>query len=233
LQPERLQVTIVPMTQLSTGSVDLVAPTATRRDLQLGRRLVHMANGVAIASAYALLFSHQQLVHVFGTIACVVYIADRVRIHYPEAVPPWLNRLFFRAEEEVKESAMIPYAIAILLTILTFPKPVALIAIYTLAIADPLAAIVGITWGGRELVPDRSIEGMLAFFTATLAVSLAVLGVATSAPYAAISGAAVLIALSVSAFELFPLRIDDNLTIPLFVGFTGWIACVVFGVGLA
>jgi diacylglycerol kinase (CTP) len=233
LQPERLQVTIVPMTQPSTGSVDLVAPTATRRDLQLGRRLVHMANGVAIASAYALLFSHQQLVHVFGTIACVVYIADRVRIHYPEAVPPGLNRLFFRAEEEVKESAMIPYAIAILLTILTFPKPVALIAIYTLAIADPLAAIVGITWGGRELVPDRSIEGMLAFFTATVAVSLAVLGVATSAPYAAISGAAVLIALSVSAFELFPLRIDDNLTIPLFVGFTGWIACAVFGVGLA
>jgi diacylglycerol kinase (CTP) len=233
LQPERLQVTIVPMTQPSTGSVDLVAPTATRRDLQLGRRLVHMANGVAIASAYALLFSHQQLVHVFGTIACVVYIADRVRIHYPEAVPPGLNRLFFRAEEEVKESAMIPYAIAILLTILTFPKPVALIAIYTLAIADPLAAIVGITWGGRELVPDRSIEGMLAFFTATVAVSLAVLGVATSAPYAAISGAAVLIALSVSAFELFPLRIDDNLTIPLFVGFTGWVACAVFGVGLA
>ena len=99
---------------------------------------------------------------------------------------------------------MIPYAIAILLTILTFPKPVALIAIYTLAIADPLAAIVGIRWGGRELAPDRSIEGMLAFFTATLAVSLAVLGVATSAPYAAVAGAAFLIAVAASAFELFP-----------------------------
>ena len=232
MQPRRQHVTIAPMTQTSTGSGDVVAPTATRKDLQLGRRLVHMANGVAIASAYALLFSHQQLVHVFGTIACIVYIADRVRIHYPEAVPPWLNRLFFRAEEEVKESAMIPYAIAILLTILTFPKPVALIAIYTLAIADPLAAIVGIRWGGRELVPDRSVEGMLAFFTATLAVALAVLGVATSTPFAAISGAAVLIALSVSAFELFPLRIDDNLTIPLFVGFTGWIACAIFEVSL-
>jgi diacylglycerol kinase (CTP) len=233
LQTERVRVTIAPMTQPSIGSVDLAAPTATRRDLQLGRRLIHMANGVAIASAYALLFSHQQLVHVFGTIACVVYIADRVRIHYPEAVPPWLNRLFFRAEEEVKESAMIPYAIAILLTILTFPKPVALIAIYTLAIADPLAAIVGIRWGGRELAPDRSIEGMLAFFTAALAVSLAVLGVATSAPYPAVAGAAFLIAVAASAFELFPVRIDDNLTIPLFVGFTGWIACALFGVSLA
>ena len=127
---------------------------------------------------------------------------------------------------------MIPYAIAILLTILTFPKPVALIAIYTLAIADPLAAVVVIRWGGREMVPDRSVEGMLAFFTAALAVPLAVLGVATGAPYAAVAGSAFLIALAASVFELFPVRIDDNLTIPLFVGFTGWIACALFGVDL-
>ena len=66
MQTERVRVTIAPMTQPSIGSVDLAAPTATRRDLQLGRRLIHMANGVAIAYAYALLFSHQQLVHVFG-----------------------------------------------------------------------------------------------------------------------------------------------------------------------
>jgi diacylglycerol kinase (CTP) len=210
------------------------APTATRRDLQLGRRLFHLANGVAIASAYALLFTHQQLVHVFGTIACLVYIADRIRIHYPEAAArvPWLNRLFFRAEEQFKESAMIPYAIAILLTILTFPKPAALIAIYTLAIADPLAAVVGIRWGGREIVPDRSTEGMVAFFTATLAVSLAVLGVATTAPYTAVAGAALLIAVVAALFELLPVRIDDNLTIPLLVGFTSWIACALFGIAL-
>jgi dolichol kinase len=212
----------------------VAAATATRRDLQLGRRLFHLANGVAIASAYALFFTHQQLVHVFGTVACLVYIADRIRIHYPEAVArmPWLNRLFFRAEEEFKESAMIPYAIAILLTILTFPKPAALIAIYTLAIADPLAAVVGIRWGGRELVPDRSIEGMVAFFTATLGVSLAVLGVATTAPYTAVAGAAILIAVVAALFELLPLRIDDNLTIPLLVGFTTWIASGLFGIVL-
>ena len=211
-----------------------VAPTATRRDLQLGRRLFHLANGVAIASAYALLFTHQQLVHVLGMIACAVYIVDRIRIHYPEVAArlPWLNRLFFRAEEQFKESAMTPYAIAILLTVLTFPKPVALIAIYTLAIADPLAAVVGIRYGRREVVPDRSIEGLLAFFTASLAVAIAVLGLATSAPYLAVAGASLVIALAVTGFELFPMRIDDNLTIPLFVGFTGWIVCALFGIAL-
>jgi dolichol kinase len=46
---------------------------------------------------------------------------------------------------------MTPYAIAVLLTILSVPKPAALIAIYTLAIADPAAAVVGITWGRRRL----------------------------------------------------------------------------------
>ena len=87
------------------------APSATRHDLQLGRRLFHLANGVAIATAYALLFTHEQVVHVFGAIACLVYIADRFRIAYPEVIArhaPWVNRLFVRAEEQVREAAMTP-----------------------------------------------------------------------------------------------------------------------------
>jgi dolichol kinase len=213
----------------------VAAPTATRKDLQLGRRLVHLANGVTVASAYALLFTHQQVVHLFGTIACLVYILDRVRIHYPEVARrvPLLNRLFFRAEEQFKESAMTPYAIAILLTILTFPKPVALIAIYTLAIADPLAAVVGISWGRRQIAPHRTAEGTLAFFLATLAVSLVVLSLSTGAPHVSTAGASLLLALAATLFEMVPLRLDDNLTIPLFVGFAGWIVCAAAGIPLA
>ena len=40
------------------------------------------------------------------------------------------------------------------------------------------------------------------------------------------------IALAAAICELLPLRIDDNLTIPLFVGFTTWIACGLYGVPL-
>src|SRR5439155_723401 len=92
------------------------APSATRHDLQLGRRLFHVVNGVSTATAYALLFTHEQVIHIFGTIACVVYVVDRVRIAYPEAVArraAWVNRFFVRAEEQFRESAMIPYAIAV------------------------------------------------------------------------------------------------------------------------
>jgi dolichol kinase len=208
------------------------APSATRKDLQLGRRLVHLANGSAIATAYALIFTHQQIVHTFGSIACLVYILDRVRIHYPELLEraPWINSLLFRAEEQFKESAMTPYAIAILLTLLTFPKMLALIAIYTLAIADPLSALVGITWGRHHVVPGKSVEGSLAFLVATAAITAVVLRVTTVVAPGPIAVAALAIGLAGAVFEMLPLRLDDNLTIPLFVGFAGWVVCALVGI---
>ncbi len=212
------------------------APQSTRDDLQLGRRLFHVANGSSVATAYALLFTHQQVVHLFGTIACVVYVLDRVRIAYPEVVArraPWVNRFLVRAEEEVREAAMTPYAIAVLLTILSVPKGAALIAIYTLAIADPLAAIVGIRLGRRVLVRNRTLEGSLAFFVATLVIAATVLAYTTPAAGGTIAAAALTIALAAALFELLPLRIDDNLTIPLAVGFVAWIVTWVFGIGIA
>ncbi|HSV05317.1 MAG TPA: SEC59/DGK1/VTE5 family protein [Candidatus Binatus sp.] len=211
------------------------APSATRQDLQLGRRLFHLLNGVSTATAYALLFTHEQVIHIFGSIACIVYVVDRIRIAYPEIVArraPWVNRLFVRAEEQVRESAMIPYAIAVLLTILTVPKRAALIAIYTLAIADPLAAVVGIRYGRRRIAQNRSVEGSLAFFTATLAIALLVLGNGSEGSRAAIAGAAITIGVAAAGCELLPLRIDDNLTIPLFVGFTTWIVAGMLGISL-
>ncbi|HYV57522.1 MAG TPA: SEC59/DGK1/VTE5 family protein [Candidatus Nitrosopolaris sp.] len=211
------------------------APLATRHDLQLGRRLFHLVNGVSTATAYALFFTHEQVIHIFGSIACIVYVLDRIRIAYPETVArraPWMNRLFVRAEEQVRESAMIPYAIAVLLTILTVPKRAALIAIYTLAIADPLAAVVGIRYGRRRIAQNRSLEGSLAFFTATLAIALLVLGNGSEGSRLAIAGAAITIGAAAAGCELLPLRIDDNLTIPLFVGFATWIVCGMLGVSL-
>ncbi len=212
------------------------APSATRQDLQLGRRLFHLANGVTIATAYALFFTHEQVIHTFGAIACLVYIADRVRIAYPEVVArhaPWVNRIFVRAEEQVRESAMTPFAIAVLLTILAVPKLAALVAIYTLAIADPLAAVVGIRLGRRRITTNRSVEGSLAVFAATVAIAALVLRWGTDATAWPIAGTATGIGIVAVGNELLPLRIDDNLTIPIVVGFATWAAAALFGVVLA
>lgn len=211
------------------------SPSATRHDLQLGRRFFHMANGVTTATAYALFFTHEQVVHVFGAIACIVYVLDRIRIAYPESVAqhaPWINRTFVRAEETVRESAMIPFAIAVLLTILTLPKIAALVAIYTLAIADPLAAIVGIRFGRHRLVLNRTLEGSLAFFAATTTISAVVFEWGIGPPEMTLAAVSFAIGLVSAIFELMPLRLDDNLTIPLFVGSATWFIATVAGVVL-
>jgi dolichol kinase len=218
-----------------TGQPPEGAPSATRHDLQLGRRLFHLANGVSIATAYALLFTHAQIVRVFGAIACLVYIVDRIRIAYPDIVSrraPWVNRFFLRAEEQVRESAMTPFAIAVLLTILTVPKLAALIAIYTLAVGDPLAAIVGIRFGRRRITHNRSLEGSFAFFAATVTIAVLVLRWGSPAPPAPIAAASIAIGSAATVCELLPLRIDDNLTIPIFVGFAAWAFALLFGVPL-
>jgi dolichol kinase len=59
----------------------------------------------------------------------------------------------------------------VLLTLISFPKVVALVAIYTLAVADPLSAIIGIKYGKTKIVKGKSLEGSLAFFTASLIIT--------------------------------------------------------------
>ena len=223
------------MTMDATDPVTAQAPSATRHDLQLGRRLFHLGNGVTIATAYALLFTHQQIVQTFGAVACIVYIADRFRIAYPEVVErrlPWVNRLFVRAEEQVREAAMTPFAIAVLLTILAVPKLAALIAIYTLAIGDPLAAVVGIRFGRHRITHNRSLEGTLAFFAATVVIAVAVLHWGTMASPAMMAAVALGVGAVALLLELLPLRVDDNLTIPIVVGFTAWAMAWLAGVPL-
>ena len=196
----------------------------TRHNIQIMRRLFHIFNGVFFATLYLIAFSHSQMVHILGTIACVLYLIEQIRIKYPETAAKLLpfTKFVMRAEEQLKESAMMPYAMAILLSIITFPKEIALVAIYTLAFADPLSAIIGIKFGKRKISETRSVEGSLAFFFSTFFVCLMVLS-----GYYPDNGLSVLVVSVVlgilgTLFDLIPLKIDDNLTIPLFIGSTLW-----------
>ena len=202
-------------------------PTATRKDLQLSRRLFHCVSGLSIALAYALLFSHSQIVHFLGIVACAAYIFDKARIAYPEIAVEfeWLSNFFLRAEERLKESSMIPYCMGILLTILSFPKPIALISICTLAIADPLSAIIGIQFGKHKWVEGKSIEGSAAFFTASFLISFIILRQASTNPSLIIILLSIFFALSLSLFEMIKFKIDDNLTIPIASGLLAWLLC--------
>lgn len=206
----------------------------TRKNLQIARRLFHLANGVTVATLYWLSFTHAQAIHILGTIACLLYIAEQIRINYPEKAQKFvpITKFIMRAEEQLKESAMVPYAFAVLLTIITFPKPLALIAIYTLAISDPLSAIIGIKYGKRRVVQHKSIEGSLAFFTSCFIICFIVLGASLSIPTFTLLLISIIISLAASLCEMLPIRIDDNLTIPLFTASFAWIIVLFFGISI-
>lgn len=204
----------------------------SRHHMQIMRRVFHMFTGTSIATLYWVSFSHSQMVHFLGTIACVLYLVEQVRISYPETAAKLLpfTKFVMRAEEQLKESAMMPYAMAVLLTIITFPKPVALVGIYTLAFADPMSAIIGIKYGKHKISEHRSYEGSAAFFVSTFVATFIVLGAFTGSFGFMTILISTLMGIFCTTFDLIPLKIDDNLTIPIFTAISLWTLTVLFGV---
>lgn len=217
---------------IGKSSLDDSEELKTRSHMQIMRRVFHMFTGTAIATLYWVSFSHSQMVHFLGTIACVLYLVEQIRISYPETAAKLLpfTKFVMRAEEQLKESAMMPYAMAVLLTIITFPKPVALVGIYTLAFADPLSAIIGIKYGRHKISEHRSYEGSAAFFIATFVATLLVLASFTGGFTFMVFLVSVLMGIFCTTFDLIPLNIDDNLTIPIFTAICLWTLTVLFGI---
>jgi len=229
--------------EIDVGQITDSSLFATRKDLQMGRRMFHASTGTVIATMYYLFFTHERAIHLLGLGACIIYLLEQVRINYPRSSNKIavINRYFLRAEEQLKESAAIPYAMALLLTIISFPQIIALIAIYTLAFGDPLSAVIGIRFGKHHIVKHKSVEGSLAFFIVTFFVSLIVLSFFEGSKFASavigggisikLVGISFILALVSSAFEMIPLKIDDNFTIPLFTAVTLWV--LLYSSGLA
>lgn len=204
---------------------------AKRSDLQWPRRFFHCISGITVAYLYFKLFTHSQAVYLLGFLTCLIYIFEQVRVNYPEYSAQFnlYSRYLLRAEEQLKESAQVPYIMGLLLTILSFPKPVAIASILILAIADPLSAIIGIRFGTKKVTDSKTLEGSLAFFFACLFCV-----VFSFSAYGDMSGQlwamALCVAIIVSLFELIPLRIDDNLTIPIFSGVIIWPMAILWNV---
>jgi dolichol kinase len=191
-----------------------------------------MGMGVAAGTLYHLFLNHQQAVYILGICLCLLYIAEQLRINYPEYSSTFLkiSKYFLRAEEQLKESASIPFVMGILLTLLTFPKIIALVAIFTLALGDPLSAIIGIKFGKRKISGNKTIEGSIAFFLSTFLVIITVFFFLYEVTETNIIIMAFIVSLITTGFELIPIRLDDNLTIPLFTAITISITCGLMGI---
>jgi dolichol kinase len=205
--------------------------TSSKNDLHVPRRLFHAIGGLSIAMIYGFFLSHSMAIHILGFFCCIFYIYEQIRINYPEfsAKMHVVNKYFMRAEEQIKESAMVPYLMGILLTLISFPKIVALCAILTLAFADPASAIIGIKFGKKRLYGNKTLEGSLAFFLVGLLTIFSILLLTMPHSIWVIIAVSSLTAFMVASFECLPIKIDDNLTIPIFTAICLLINGLTFG----
>jgi dolichol kinase len=91
-------------------------------------------------------------------------------------------------------------------------KPVAIVSLFVLIISDTMAAFAGTALGRIVLFGSKTLEGSAAFFLSALLIVFVYPGV----PFLwGVAGAVV-----ATLVELLPLRIDDNLLIPIAMGFT-------------
>ena len=195
-----------------------------RSDLHLPRRFFHLSMGLSCGLIYKHYLTHEKAVHILGLATCIIYILEQVRIKYPEFknIFTEITKYLLRAEEQLKESATIPFLMGMLLTILTFPKYMSLVAIFTLAISDPLSAIVGIMFGKTKLKDHRSLEGCLAFFITTFLIHLVVLS-SLYGSHLKLFGISFISGSIVTWFDYLALKIDDNLTIPIVTASALWV----------
>ncbi len=123
-----------------------------------------------------------------------------------------------------------------LLLILAFPArlDIAAAAWGILAFGDGAATLAGRRWGRHRLAwnPDKSVEGLLAFFAAggAAAVFLAWWTAPAVAPppaFAFIIVAPLLAALAAGLVETVPIALDDNITVPASAAAVLWLGSLV------
>ena len=177
----------------------------------LKRGTFHAALGLAIAAAL-FLCPRLAVVSVLASATVAFLCLEAVRLRLP-----FVNQLFhaifapfLRQEEENRLTGSSYFLIGCLATALIFPAPVAFLAIIFLSLGDPVATIVGI-WQGHFRLWHKTVEGTIACLLACLAAGTLTAVLAETLPLSV----TLLGAVTATLFQALPLRLDDNVAIPL------------------
>lgn len=145
----------------------------------------------------------------------IMFTLEYVRFHRP-GVNRWLFehfRSFTKEKERARTSSTTLYLLACLLSLGAFNKGIAIAAMIMLVFGDPAAELVGTLWGRTRLL-GKSLEGTLGGLAACLVAASPLLAMPLGLSPSVIATGAV----AATLFELIPLPVDDNFSIPLGAG---------------
>jgi len=112
-----------------------------------------------------------------------------------------------RPKEQRSITGATYWIVGALITILLYPKAIAIFAISMLSVSDALAAWVGKGIGRTPIRSNKTLEGSLAFFLSAFLIAVPVLHWSTAT--------ALLGALAGTVLEWGILPLNDNLTVPI------------------
>jgi len=178
--------------------------------VEITRKIVHLAT-LIVPLGYALTSEETVLVFLVPFFICFLSV-DLLR-HYLPGLASLFQKYFFgrvlREEEGETFMGSTYFLFSTILTILLFPKPISISSLLILILADTAAALVG-KGIGRFRISGKTLEGSMAFFFTALLI------VWIYPTLNRFSGSVA--ALGATLVELLPLRVNDNLTIPLTAG---------------
>ncbi len=178
---------------------------------EIQRKLIHILTSAIPLALY--LGAEENYVFYFVLILFAGFlIADllRMNFHLAEKYFLFVFSSLLRGEEQKKQLTGATYLfLGMALTLYLFSKEAAIPALLFLTLADPAAAIVGKQFGTDSYF-GKTFVGSLAFY---LTASAVILGLTTY------SWAGLGVALFTAVIEFLPLKINDNLLIPLVSGY--------------
>ena len=185
---------------------------------EVARKSIHLFS-LSIPIIYFFI-SRQFALCLLLPVTAAFLITDTARYYIP-SVSRWFYKWFgwlLRRHETDHKKKRLNGATNVLLSasfcVILFPKIIVLNAFAILIISDTTSALIGRRFGRHRFI-GKSLEGSLAFFISAVLVVL----IAPKVDYLRMEYALGIIAALVgTVVEALPLKIDDNITIPLSVG---------------
>ena len=178
--------------------------------VEITRKIVHLGT-LVIPVGYALASKETVLIFLIPFFVCFLSV-DLLRHFIPELASLFRKYFFGRVLREEEGPTLMGstyFLFSTILTILLFPKTIAISSLLILILADTGAALVG-KGIGRARILGKTLEGSMAF----LVIALLIVWIYPNLNR--LSGS--LAALGAAVIEILPVKLNDNLTIPLTAG---------------
>ncbi len=160
-------------------------------------------------------FSKNIVFYVLVPIFLFFIVIDIIRILMPKILKKKIIQKIFKKKEKKRISNISLFLISIFLTVLLFPKNIAIIAVLFLIFGDTAAEIFGLKFG-RIKIFNKTLEGSLASLAICFSIGILLMNLLNFSLLEII-----IVSFAATIIELIPLKIgkfkiDDNFSIGLF-----------------